>query len=302
MVGVDNSPATPAAWWQREIDNPADRPCNLHPVVVAPRAGRHKPFVTSSPPVIFDRAARRLRRDRVAHGLGSPLEQGVADELGERLAAVQREFATALVINTGAGHMTSVLRGRGIAVTETDYGPRYAARSSAMLSDEDRLDVRPQGFDLVVMPSGLDTIDDVPGALIAARRALHTGGLFLGSLIGAPSLPVLREIVTAADASFGRAAARFHPQIDVRAAGDLLVRAGFARPVADAETLQLSYASFDRLVGDVRAAGLGNVLAERYGVGRGWRDAVQTAFGLTAGEAGRVTETVTVLMLTGWAT
>ena len=43
----------------------------------------------------------------------------------------------------------------------------------------------------------------------------------------------------AAEEAEGRPAApRIHPQIDVRAAGDLLTRAGFALPVADSERLE----------------------------------------------------------------
>jgi SAM-dependent methyltransferase len=257
--------------------------------------------MTAPPPLIFDRAARRLRRDQVARGPESPLEQGVADELSERLAAVKRDFARALVINAGAGHMTSVLRERGISVTETDHGARYAARAGAILCDEDRLDLGPGEIDLAVMPSGLDTIDDVPGALIAARRALRPGGMFLACLIGAPSLPMLREAVRAADAVSGSAVARLHPQIDVRAAGDLLVRAGFALPVADAETLNLTYADVGRLIEDVRGTGLNNVLVQRHAVTRAWRADLESAFSDSADSNGRVTETVTMLVLTGWA-
>lgn len=251
--------------------------------------------------MIFDRDARRHRRDRLARGANSSLEQEVADELGERLGAVKRPFSTALVINSGDGHMASVLRGRGIAVTETDHGRRFAARAGAILCDEDRLDVPSASFDLVVMPCGLDTVDDVPGALIAARRALREGGLFFACLIGAPSLPVLREAVAAADASEDRGIARVHPQIDVRAAGDLLVRAGFKLPVADAETLKLSYPSLDRLIQDVRHSGLTNVLADRRGVSRHWRNTARAAFQAKANAKGQIIETVTLLVLTGWS-
>jgi SAM-dependent methyltransferase len=256
--------------------------------------------MTSPPPLIFDRFARRLRRDRLACGGPSPLEAGVAEELLARLDAVTRPFASALVINTGTRVLATALRQRGIAVTETDHGIVFAGAASGLFCDEDRLDVSPQRFDLVVMASGLDTIDDVPGALIAARRTLADGGLFLACLVGSPSLPELRNVVSSVDASEGRAVARLHPQIDVRAAGDLLVRAGFALPVADAETLRLSYATFDRLVADVRAAGLGNVLAERHGLTRGWLVAARAMLDAAKGSDGRVTETVTMVVLTGW--
>jgi NADH dehydrogenase [ubiquinone] 1 alpha subcomplex assembly factor 5 len=253
------------------------------------------------PPLIFDRIARRLRRDRVALAGPSPLESGVADELLERLDAVMRPFESALVINTGARHLATALKERGITVTETDHGVVFAVAAAGIFADEDRLNVEQGEFDLVVFPSGLDTVDDVPGALIAARRALRPGGLFLACLIGSPSLPVLREVASSIDAAQGRAVARVHPQIDVRGAGDLLVRAGFALPVADAETLRLSYSSLDKLAEDVRAAGLTNVLVERYAMSKGWLAAARAAFEQAADGSGRVTETVTLLVLTGWA-
>ncbi len=45
-----------------------------------------------------------------------------------------------------------------------------------------------------------------------------------------------------------RPVARFHPQIDVRAAGDLLTRAGFALPVADVEAPAVRYSSMFSLL------------------------------------------------------
>lgn len=255
----------------------------------------------SPPPLIFDRAARRLRRDRMARGGESPLEAGVAQELLERLDLVTRSFDHALVINTGTRLLADGLRTRGLTVDETDHGPVFADVAQGVCCDEDRLHVAPASYDLVIMPSGLDTVDDVPGALIAARTALRPGGLFLACLIGAPSLPVLRGVASDVDATEGRAVARFHPQIDVRAAGDLLARTGFALPVADNETLSLAYPSCDRLIGDLRRSGLTNLLAERHPVTRGWLKAVGTRFMEPSGEDGRVIETVTLLVLTGWA-
>ena len=256
--------------------------------------------MSSTPPLIFDRAARRLRRDRCARTVQSPLDAGIAEDLAERLDAITHEFRSVLVINTGAGKIADVLRARGMTVVETDYGPAYAARRGARLCDEDRLSLEGQVFDLVVMPGGLDTIDDVPGALLAARRVLAPEGLFMAWLVGGPSLPILRDAIRTADAADGRAVARFHPQIDVRGAGDLLVRTGYTLPVADATILPLAYAGLDRLIADIRNTGLSNVLATRTGADRAWLSRVRTAFEAAQGDDGRTIETVTMLTLTGW--
>lgn len=232
-----------------------------------------------SPPALFDRALRRVRRDRSAHAGSGEFETLVADDLLDRLESVQRPFASALVINTGRGTVAARLRARGLDVRETDHGPVFAAGAGALVCDEDRLPRDLGRFDLVVAPAGFDTIDDLPGALIAARLALNPGGLFLGAMAGAPSLPTLRQATSRADAAAGIAVARLHPQVDVRAAGDLLVRAGFVLPVADSVTLDLSYASLDRLIGDLRQFGGSNAMTDRHPATRNWYGRLQTAFG-----------------------
>lgn len=253
-----------------------------------------------SPPAIFSREARRLRRDRVARQGSADYEGFVAELIDDRLAAVTRSFDRALVVNAGRETLAAALRSRGCHVDTTDHGRVFAKAQGGLHCDEDRIEVVPATYDLVVAPTGLDTVDDLPGALIAARRALRTDGLFLACLPAAPSLPTLRRIAALADQMTGIAAARIHPQIDVRAGGDLLVRAGFALPVADIETLTLRYSSFDRLVEDLRGAGTTNVLSRRSAVTERWRGAARTAFGDLADSDGRTEETVTLMVLTGW--
>jgi SAM-dependent methyltransferase len=255
----------------------------------------------SSPPALFDRALRRVRRDRLARDGSDELETLIADDLCDRLESVQRNFASALVVNTGRGTMAARLRAQGLNVRETDHGPAFASATGALRCDEDRLPRDLGRFDLVVAPTGFDTVDDLPGALIAARLALNPGGMFLGCMIGAPSLPTLRQMANRADAAAGIAVARLHPQVDVRAAGDLLVRAGFMLPVADSLPLDLSYASVDRLIADLRQFGGSNAMADRHPATRDWYRQLREAFGDASGAHGRTTETVTLVIMTGWS-
>lgn len=62
------------------------------------------------------------------------------------------------------------------------------------------------------------------------------------------------------EAEQDRPVARLHPQIDVRSAGDLLLRAGFALPVADKESLTVRYGGLGRLIDDLRGMAAANVL------------------------------------------
>lgn len=248
-------------------------------------------------PTIFDRKARRTRRDRAAAHHFLDVETHVADVILDRLSMVSRAFETALVINSGHGTLANQLRAQGMQVTESDFGSRFAATQS----DEDALFSFDGQFDLVIAPAGFESIDDLPGALIAARRTLKPGGMFLGALFGAPSLPAARASFATAQRQSDRHVARFHPEIDVRSAGDLLARTGFTLPVADVETQMLSYPSLDRLLTDLRAAGATNLLAARYPLTRSELDNARQAFAAMAKPDGRTEETLSLVILTGWA-
>jgi SAM-dependent methyltransferase len=243
------------------------------------------PMPAPNVPEIFDRNARRLRRHRLADA-GFFAETMAADLL-ERLDIVRHTFVRALVIGT-APLLLEGLRKRNIGY-ETFEG------------DEDRLNVGNAGFDLILSSGTLDTVTDLPGALLLMRRALEPDGLLLANFAGAPSLTALRAAIAAVDADSGPAVARLHPQVDVRSAGDLLVRAGFALPVADLDTIDVAYGSLGRLLNDLRDAGATNVLAQRYRVSRRWLAAVDAAFAAQAGPDGRTHETLSYITLTGWA-
>ena len=103
-------------------------------------------------------------------------------------------------------------------------------------------------FDFIASLGTLDTVNDLPGALIHLRGALAPGGLMIASFPGAGSLPALRAAMLAADGE--RPAPRIHPQVDVRAGGQLLQRAGFADPVVDSRGLDVRFASLASLIAD----------------------------------------------------
>jgi SAM-dependent methyltransferase len=254
----------------------------------------------------FDRRLRRLRRDRAAMGepAHNPLLRRLADDLIERLDIVTRRFERALDLGCGPGLLTAALRERGMAVTSADAGAVFAGAIGGTRCDEDRLPFEAGAFDLVVSAGTLDSVNDLPGALIQIRRLLRPDGLFLGALAGAGSLPGLRRAMAAADEAEERPASpRLHPQIDLRAAGDLLARAGFALPVVDAEPLTLRYPGLPQLVADLRALGWTNLLSarSRRPIGRFGYAAAQAAFAAGADPDGKVPERLQIIHLSGWA-
>jgi SAM-dependent methyltransferase len=236
-----------------------------------------------SVPDIFDRHARQIRRGR-GNG-GGFFAETLAADLFERLDMVRRNSTRALVIGV-TPLLADGLKARGIAF-------------DVYTGEEDRLDVGDAQYDLILSSGTLDTVADLPGALILMRRALKPDGLLLANFAAAPSLTALRQAIARADGD--RAIARLHPQVDVRSAGDLLMRAGFALPVADLETMDVAYSSLGRLLTDLRDGGATNVLTARYPVTRRWLAVVDSAFTAQAGDTGRTHEILSFITLTAWA-
>lgn len=209
----------------------------------------------------------------------------MVEDVLDRLSFLRVEPRRVLVIGDWTGMLA------------VSFGPDTIQAEPAGGFDEER--PYPFGdFDLIVSLGTLDTVNDLPGALIHLRAALAPGALMIASFLGAGSLPVLREAMLTADGE--RPAPRIHPQVDVRAGGQLLQRAGFADPVIDHRPLDVRFGSLERLVEDLRAQGLSNVLA-RPGppLGKAARTLAAQAF-TAAGQDGRTTERFEILTLSGW--
>ncbi|WP_374405709.1 methyltransferase domain-containing protein [Pelagerythrobacter sp.] len=213
--------------------------------------------------------------------------RAMAEELGDRLGFIDHRMETALVIGDPTGLAVEALDGSAARIVS--HGPDA-------IDEEAALDGR---YDLVASLGSLDTVNDVPGALLHMREALAPGGIAIASFLGAGSLPNLRRALLAAEPE--RPAARMHPMIDMRAASALLQRAGFARQVADSFTLRVRYGSLDRLVADLRAQGLTNVLASTPPtLSRAAMERAQAAFLDQADTDGKVVEPFEIITLTGW--
>lgn len=208
----------------------------------------------------------------------------MVDDLLERLAFLRHAPRRALVIGDVSGVLPARLRTAGAEVIEADPAHGF---------DEERRWLDSERFDFIASLSTLDTVNDLPGALILVREALEPGGLAIASMIGAGSLPALRAAMLAADGD--RPAPRLHPMIDVRAGGQLLQRAGWHNPVIDRRSLEVRYSSLDRLVGDLRAQGLANVLI------RPGPALTRTALARARAAFGQSTmERFEILTLSGW--
>ncbi len=241
--------------------------------------------MSSAPPKIFS-SARRLavrrralalqkRPDAARYLLGDMVEDVI-----ERLAFLRHVPQRALVIGDWSGVLAAQL---GPGTVSVDPADGFA----------EELPFPDSGFDFIASLGTLDTVNDLPGALIHIRNALAPGGLAIASFVGAGSLTALRAAMLTADGE--RPAPRLHPAVDVRAGGQLLQRAGWADPVVDGRSVQVRFSSLASLLADIRAQGLSNVL-QRPGpaLNRAQYSTVKEHFG-----SGTL-ETFEIITLSGW--
>jgi len=251
-------------------------------------------MAASAPPTIFSptrRLAARHRMAKLQREADAPryIVDSIIDDLIERLGFLRFQFQKALVIGDW---------GYGIGESVERIGEPGCACTTASLDFDAEQPFAKAEYDLILSFCELGTINDLPGALIHMRNALTPGGLMIASFPGAGSLPMLRQAMLAGDGD--RPAARIHPQIDVRAGAQLLQRAGIADPVADSHTLEVRFSSLDRLVADLRAQGLSNLLAKPgLPLTKSALDQARAAFA-AASESGKTTECFEIVTLTGW--
>ena len=219
---------------------------------------------------IFDSEllVRRKRRALAAAVPGASfLLDRAAEDLGERLATVERRFerATALFSMTRAAGDAVLASGKaGTAPAGRGADASPARQQRCRRRQPRRIPLEAESIDLAVSLLSLHEANDIPGALIQIRRALRPDGLFLGAMAGGGTLAELRESLIAAETElYGGASPRVAPFTDVRDAGALLQRAGFALPVADVETLTVRYDTMFGLMRDLRAMGATNALIDR---------------------------------------
>lgn len=260
---------------------------------------------------VFDRRAVRHHRDRAAERLDDHgfLLEAVAERLADRLDDVKRRFPLALDLGCHSGQLGRALAGRGGIETlvHCDLSPAMVVRAGglAVTADEELLPFAAARFDLIASCLSLHWVNDLPGALVQIRRALKPDGLFLAAMLGGDTLSELRQALAEAEIEGeGGLSPRVSPFAEVRDAGDLLVRAGFALPVADGDVIQVSYADPFRLMADLRGMGETNAVRARRKTFS--RRATLVAAAARYADAfgdddGRIPATFRVITLTAWA-
>ncbi len=260
----------------------------------------------------FDRPAWRRHRERAGRMASENSEflfREVGKRLLDRLDDITLSFPLALELGARDGALREGLERRnGIeTLVQCDSAGPFIRRGSGlrMVADEELPPLAPACLDLIVSSLALHWSNDLPGALAQIRRALRPDGLFLASILGGKTLHELRGVLADAEVTVtGGLSPRLSPMVDVRDAGGLLQRVGFALPVIDIDRIDVSYPDALTLMRDLRVMGETNAVAERpRGMAR--RDVLFAAAELYAERFGdserRIPATFDALYLTGWA-
>ncbi len=260
---------------------------------------------------VFNRRAVALHRDRAAGRFKDHdfLFREIGERLADRLDDIKRSFPFALDLGCRDGGLATVLGKRGgvESLVQCDLSVKMAARAQGLrvAADEEFLPFGDGVFDLVLSNLTLHGVNDLPGALTQIRKSLKPDGLFLASLFGGETCKELRRALAEAEiAEEGGLSPRVSPFTHIKDAGALLARAGFALPVADIDTVRVSYPDFMTLLHDLRGMGEANALRNRRktftrgATLAGAADRYETLF---ADPDGRLPATFQVITLTAWA-
>ncbi|MEM8729937.1 MAG: SAM-dependent methyltransferase [Pseudomonadota bacterium] len=236
----------------------------------------------TSPSRLTDRQALARHRARASDPF---LHRLARDEAQDRLSLVNRTF-----------HRPAVV---------TPFPQVWADMGATCVPDDEVLALEPGAHDCVVHAMALHWADDPVGQLIQCARALEPDGFMLAILPGGRSFHELRSALGQAESDVtGGLSPRVVPMADIRDLGALLQRAGLALPVADSDTLTLTYRDFGHLVQDLRASGETNALATRLRTATSrtiFARAAALYSDTFATPDGRLPATLEWIALTGWA-
>ncbi|QKT03295.1 malonyl-ACP O-methyltransferase BioC [Ectothiorhodospiraceae bacterium 2226] len=215
-----------------------------------------------------DKARVRRSFDRAAPAYEgvAVLQREVRGRLLERLDLVRLRPAAVLDLGAGTGPAARALAGRyGDAhVYALDLAPgmlreargarplwqRWFGRQHFVCGDAEALPLAAGSVDLVFSNLALQWCNDLDRTFAEIRRVLRPDGLLLFSTFGPDTLKELREAWRAADAH-----THVNAFIDMHDIGDALLRAGFADPVMDMESLCVTYPEALDLMRDLKTLG-----------------------------------------------
>jgi malonyl-CoA O-methyltransferase len=256
---------------------PVDDPRGLDPVAVA--AVLRRLARAGDAPWLHQEVARRMAERLAIVRLQPGRVLDWWSHLGAGAALLERAYPAAQRI---AVEPTAALVARSRAAARRPWwsAQRWSGAAAAVVAEGEAL---PGGAELVWANMVLHGVADPPALFARWHEALAVGGFVMFSGLGPGTLRELRTLY--ARLGWPVPTPAF---VDMHDLGDMLVRAGFADPVMDQETITLQWADATALLAELRALG-GNAAPQRFGGLRTprWRARLLEALASLAGADGR---------------
>jgi NADH dehydrogenase [ubiquinone] 1 alpha subcomplex assembly factor 5 len=251
--------------------------------------------------------AVRRQRKRAAAGFADHdfLFREVAERLVDRLTDIRRNFGIAIDLGARGSHLNQLLADNSSIETIIEMGFSPGADEPNFVGDEEALPIAPACADLILSNLVLHWTNDVPGALIQCRQSLKPDGLFMAAILGGETLTELRQVMMEAETEIsGGVSPRVSPFAELSDTAALLQRAGFNLPVADSDTITVTYADIFSLMRDLRGMGESNAVLARprnFSKRQLFFRAAERYTELFGDSDGRIPASFQILYLTGWA-
>lgn len=256
---------------------------------------------------IFNRRLIKSRRERNSKIFKSHdfLNQEISERLLDNLKDIKRSFKTVLSMNIHDQVIGDHLQSDKIHYQDISNAMLESKLGMRIQADEEYLPYKNQSLDLTLSCLNLHWVNDLPGTLIQILRCLKPDGLFLAAIFGGETLTELRQSMLKADMDHrGGISPHVSPFIDVRDAGGLMQRAGFALPVVSQERISVTYSDAFALMKELKGMGENNALNRRFKGLSSQQLMMKVAEHYHrnfANEQGRITATFDIIYLQGWA-
>lgn len=260
------------------------------------------------PPKIFDRAKIQAKFLREGVQTNNFMTTLMVEDLHDRLKSISRKFNNALVLAPHIDHVPKTLSSMEGPI-EFEVATSLVPVNGVSYYDPENFTPVADNYDLIISLFDITITNDVPGFLSQILSHLAPDGLFIAGFIGGASLLELRAAWLEADAKhLGGAMARIPPFIEIKDAGALLHRIGFALPVSDIEKLTLRYTSPMSLMAELKTFGASNPLHNDVHANKS--PLITPAHLASANEAyahratdadGRIRASVEMIWMSGWA-
>ena len=208
---------------------------------------------------LTEASLQTLRLSRAKYGFTEDAEflmRRVVDDMMERLSAVKRDFDHGLAVAGRTSFLASEMRITPQIADISRWEESVFIGDADRVATFDNMMLEPDSYNFVAAPLTLHWANDLPGVFLQLHRCLKEDGLMLATLPGPQTLTELRLSLLEAESEIsGGAALRVDRFTDIRDAGGLLQRAGFALPVVDQEIITVRYSEFDGLIKDLRGFG-----------------------------------------------